>query len=376
MRGVRPEGAEGLAGTTNVPGAVAILPITGFGEVRRGDDLSALLLAAAADTGVALRDGDVVVVSSKVVSKSLGLWSADRDDAIEQATVRVVAERRSGPRITRIVESTAGPVMAAAGVDASNTGGRAEVLRLPDQPDAEADRLRQALLAATGLKSVGIILSDTAGRPWRSGQTDFALGSAGVQVLDDLRGATDADGQPLTVTARAIADELAAAADLVKGKADGIPAAILRGTGWAGGEHTDGAATLVRTGRDDWFGYGHAEAVRAALGTEPGSRQSAEIGIASAGPETLAARVTRAIAVALAGAPDAGVDAGADVVRVSAPTAYVLGLAVARLQVALWGEGLRGEGLRGEDPYLDAALAPGALEVTLELSERTSEHPH
>lgn len=365
-----------MARTANVPGMVTVIPLTGFGEVGQGDDLAALLLAAAEDTGVALRDGDVVVVSSKVVSKSLGLWSADRDGAVDHATVRVVAERRSGPRITRIVESAAGPVMAAAGVDASNTGGRAEVLTLPEQPDAEADRLRQSLLAAAGLSSVGIILSDTAGRPWRSGQTDFALGSAGVQVLDDLRGATDADGQPLMVTARAIADELAAAADLVKGKADGVPAAILRGTGWARGEHTDGAATLVRTGREDWFGYGHAEAVRAALGIEPGSRQSAEIGIASAGPETMAARVSRAIAVALAGAPDAGVDAGADIVRVSAPTAYVLGLAVTRLQVALWGEDLRGDSPRGDDPYLDAALAPDALEVTLTLSERTSGHPH
>ncbi|HEV7147326.1 MAG TPA: coenzyme F420-0:L-glutamate ligase [Pedococcus sp.] len=356
-----------------IAGALTIIPVPGVAEVTRGDDVAALLLVAARDHGLALRDGDVVVVSSKVVSKSLGLWSADRDAAIDQATVRVVAERRSGPRVTRIVESTTGPVMAAAGVDASNTGGRSEVLVLPEEPDCEAQRLRQSLLAATGLSELGVILSDTAGRPWRSGQTDFALGAAGVQVLDDLRGSADADGQPLTVTARAVADELAAAADLVKGKADAVPAAIVRGVGWVRGDRGEGAATLVRTGQEDWFAYGHAEAVRAALGTEPGSAQSAEIGIASTAPESRTERVSRAVAVALAGAPEAGVDVGADVVRVSAPTAYVLGLAVARLQVALWGEGLR-----GEDPRLDsvtgAAVAPSALEVTLELTEPDRDH--
>jgi coenzyme F420-0:L-glutamate ligase/coenzyme F420-1:gamma-L-glutamate ligase len=370
-------GAEGSTGVEGLADAVTIIPLGGVPEVRHGDDLAALLLNAAQGTGRSLRDGDVLVVSSKVVSKALGLWSADRDAAIDLATVRVVAERRSGPRITRIVESTSGPVMAAAGVDASNTGGHPEVLMLPEKPDSEAERLRQSLLAATGLTELGVILSDTAGRPWRSGQTDFALGAAGVQVLDDLRGATDADGQPLTVTARAIADELAGAADLVKGKADAIPAAIVRcadrGVGWARGDQADGAATLVRTGREDWFGYGHAEAVRAALGTEPGSPQSAEIGIASTGPESRTARLSRAIAVALVGAPEAGVDVGPDVLRVSAPTAYVLGLAVARLQVALWGEGLRGEDQR-VDSRAHVSGAPEALEVALEVTELRADH--
>lgn len=354
--------------------ALTIIPVRGLPEIEPGDDLAGLLLDAARGLGLTLRDGDVVVVSSKVVSKSLGLWSADRDAAIDRGTVRTVAERRSGPRVTRIVESTTGPVMAAAGVDASNTGGRDEVLLLPERPDDEAEQLRQALLAATGLTTLGVILSDTAGRPWRAGQTDFALGAAGVQVLDDLRGSADADGQPLTVTARAVADELAAAADLVKGKADAIPAAIVRCGGWARADRGEGAATLVRTGREDWFAYGHAEAVRAALGTEPGSAQSAEIGIASTAPESRIERVSRAVAVALAGAPDAAVDVGVDLVRVSAPTGYVLGLTVARLQVALWGEGLR-----GQDRLLDgagaAAVASGALEVTLQVTERVTDHP-
>jgi F420-0:Gamma-glutamyl ligase len=200
--------------------------------------------------------------------------------------------------------------------------------------------LRHSLLAATALARLGVVLSDTAGRPWRFGQTDFALGAAGVVVVDDLRGAVDADGRPLTVTARAVADELSAAADLVKGKADGIPAAIVRGTSWALADPGPGAGALIRTGRDDWFDHGRAEAVRAALGVEPGSPGAHAVGIASVAPEDLPTRLSRAVAVALEGAPDAGVDTGGDVVRVSAPTAYRLGVAVTRLQVALWGEGL------------------------------------
>ncbi len=299
----------------------------------------------------------MLVVSSKIVSKSLGLWadSSDKSAAIASQTVRVVAERMSGDRITRIVQSTAGPVMAAAGVDASNTGGRDDVLLLPADPDAEAEGLRVALLEATGLQRVGVLLSDTAGRPWRFGQTDFALGAAGVAVVDDLRGGVDADGKPLVVTARAIGDELAAAADLVKGKSDAIPAAVVRGSDWALTHRGGGARALIRTGREDWFDHGRAEAVRAALGTAPGSQDAIDDGIATAGPEQFAPRLRRAVAVALRGAPDAGVDVGGDVVSVSAPTAYQLGVAVARLQVALWGEGLATE-VPDEVPGLDVKL--------------------
>ena len=151
------------------------------------------------------------------------------------------------------------------------------------------------------------MLSDTAGRPWRSGQTDFALGAAGVEVLDDLRGATDADGRALAVTSRAIADELAAAADLVKGKADAVPVALVRGAGaWVGSEDGAGAAALVRTGREDWFGYGHAEAVRASLGVEPGSPAADECGIAAVHPEPVGDRIGRAVRVALHDLPDVG----------------------------------------------------------------------
>jgi len=316
-------------------------------EVPAGADLAELLLAAVERSGERLADGDVVVVSSKVVSKALGLWAAagaDRESVIDAQTRRVVAERRSGDRTTRIVQSVAGPVMAAAGVDASNTGATDRLLLLPTDPDASARSLRGSLAAASGCRRVGVVLSDTAGRPWRAGQVDFALGTAGLQVLDDLRGATDADGRPLAVTARALADELAAAADLVKGKAHAVPAALVRGAGdWVVAEEVDGAAALVRTGREDWFAYGQAEAVRASLGVEPGSPEAAECGIPAVHPEPVADRIGRAVRVALRGLPDVGVDVGPHDVRVSADDRFDLGRAVARLEVALRGEGLRAE---------------------------------
>jgi coenzyme F420-0:L-glutamate ligase/coenzyme F420-1:gamma-L-glutamate ligase len=341
-------------------GPLSLVPLTGIPEVRTGDDVAALVVRAAAAVGCPVEDGDVLVVSSKVVSKALGLWAADREAAIRQSSTRVVAERRTGAGVTQIVRASAGPVMAAAGVDASNTGGRDEVLVLPGDPDNEAERLRQSLLALTGLTRVAVVVSDTAGRPWRFGQTDFALGAAGVQVVDDLRGGVDADGAPLNVTARALADELAAAADLVKGKADAVPAAIVRGSGWALPVRGEGAAVLLRTGRDDWFDYGRAEAVRAALGVEPGSAEARAVGIASVMPEAMQDRLARGVAVALQGARDAGVDLGGEVVRVSAPTAYELGVAVTRLQLALWGEGLR----------VEAPHEAAGLEVTLRVTER------
>lgn len=316
-------------------------------EVPAGADLAALLLAAVERGGERLAEGDVVVVSSKVVSKALGLWAeadAGRESVIGAQTRRVLAERRSGDRTTRIVHSVAGPVMAAAGVDASNTGGTDRLLLLPADADASARSLRSALVAASGCRRLGVVLSDTAGRPWRAGQVDFALGAAGVRVLDDLRGGADADGRPLAVTARALADELAAAADLVKGKSDGVPAALVRGAGaWVAEEDGDGAAALVRTGREDWFAYGHQEAVRAGLGIEPGSSEAAGCGIPAVHPEPVADRVGRAVRVALHDLPGVGVDAGTSDVRVTADDPFDLGRAVARLEVALWGEGLRAQ---------------------------------
>ena len=329
-----------------------VVPVTGVGEVAAGADLAGLLGDALAASGVGLRAGDCLVVSSKVVSKSLGLtWAGTREDAVATATVRVVAERRGSEGVTRVVESVAGPVMAAGGVDASNTGPAGELLVLPEDPDAEAARLRADLLDRLGLPSgtaLAVVLSDTAGRPWRDGLTDLALGSAGLAVLEDLRGATDHDGRPLAVTMRALADEVAAAADLVKGKADGIPAALVRGldAAWFVPD-APGARALVRVGPGDWFALGHVEAVRAALGVAAGSAESERVGIRSVLPgEPLAARVGRVVALALLDVPDGSADVGVDEgsgtaeVTLGAPDGYDVGRLVARAEVAAASEGL------------------------------------
>lgn len=334
-------------------GGLAVLSVVGVGEVRPGDDLAGLLVAAASAGGVGLAAGDCLVVSSKVVSKALGLTAeGDRTEAVARATVRVVAERvGAGGGMTRVVEAAAGPVMAAAGVDGSNTGPSGALLLLPEDPDEEAARLRAAVLVLLGLPedaSFGVVLSDTAGRPWRAGLTDFALGSAGLAVVDDLRGRTDHDGRPLAVTLRAVADEVAAAADLVKGKASGIPAAVVRGleesSFTSGGA---GARSLVRTGPGDWFALGHVEAVRAALGAAPGTEEAAAVGVPSAaGDDPLAARVGRVVALALLdvaeGSADVGVDeaSGSAEVTLAAGGPYDLGRLVTRCQVAAASEDL------------------------------------
>jgi len=240
--------------------------VPGIGEVRPGDDLAGLLgdaLAADASArpATALADGDVLVVTSKVVSKAEGrvVQAEDREAAITAETVRVVATREHPGGVTRIVENRLGLVMAAAGVDASNVD-EGTVLLLPEDPDASARALRAALGERFGV-TVGVVVSDTAGRPWRQGQTDIAIGAAGVRVLDDLRGSTDTHGRPLQVSMAAVADEIAAAAELVKGKATGRPVAVVRGLAHVVTvEDGPGARVLVRTGPDDMFAEGTAEA--------------------------------------------------------------------------------------------------------------------
>jgi len=328
---------------------VTLTPLLGFPEVHKGDDLATLLLGALQDNGIELIDGDLLVVSSKVASKAMGLSAptAQRADVVLSQTVRVVAERLTTSGVTRIAESAAGPVMAAAGVDASNTGGESIVLILPGDPDAVAAHIRNGLQSGWAAVSgtqvrIGVVLSDTAGRPWRIGQTDFALGAAGIHVLDNLRGCTDADGRVLSVTERCVADEIAAAADLVKGKATGIPAAHIRGLGQyvQGGESSSGARNLVRTGPDDWFSLGQAEAVRAALGVEPGSEQATVVGIPSMSGETPVDKANRALRVALLSCPDASGLVEGDIVQVVAADDFALGVVATRAQVALHGEGL------------------------------------
>ncbi|KWT62615.1 F420-0--gamma-glutamyl ligase [Streptomyces albus subsp. albus] len=251
------------------PGAAApayrVWALPGIPEVRPGDDLAKIIAAAAAGDGLpGLADGDVLLVTSKIVSKAEGriMEAADREAAIDQETVRVVARRGT----LRIVENRQGLVMAAAGVDASNTAA-GTVLLLPEDPDASARAIRDGLLAALGVR-VGVVVTDTFGRPWRSGLTDVAIGAAGVRVLDDLRGGVDAYGNPLSATVVATADELAAAGDLVKGKAEGLPVAVVRGLPHVvrdGAADDAGARDLVRSAADDMFRLGTSEAVREAV---------------------------------------------------------------------------------------------------------------
>ncbi|MFF1958990.1 coenzyme F420-0:L-glutamate ligase [Streptomyces sp. NPDC058220] len=231
--------------------------LPGLPEVRPGDDLAKLIAAA----GPELSDGDVLLVTSKIVSKAEGriIEAADREAAIDAETVRIVARR--GP--LRIVENRQGLVMAAAGVDASNTA-PGTVLLLPEDPDASARAIRDGLRDALGV-DIGVIVTDTFGRPWRNGLTDVAIGAAGVRVLDDLRGGTDAHGNPLSATVVAVADELAAAGDLVKGKAEGLPVAVVTGLSHLVGDADEGARAMVRVAADDMFRLGTSEAVREAV---------------------------------------------------------------------------------------------------------------
>jgi coenzyme F420-0:L-glutamate ligase/coenzyme F420-1:gamma-L-glutamate ligase len=317
--------------TTSSAARLEVLPVPGLPEVTAGDDVAVLVVAALDRQGAALVEGDVVVVSSKIVSKAEGraVEAAGRDVAIEAQTRRVVAER-IGPRgPARIVESRSGPVMAAAGVDASNVP-PGTVLLLPEDPDGSARRLRARFRAVAAVR-VGVVVSDTAGRAWRDGQVDFALGAAGLRVTDDLRGGTDTFGAPLEVTVRAIADELASAADLVKGKLTGTPVAVVRG---AAALVTDadgpGAASLLRPRSADWFALGHVEAVRSALGVPPGT---AGVPVLPMVPDGVADRLSRALAVATVS--DQGVGTMPDLTaEVTSPAPDV-----ARLVVAPVGDG-------------------------------------
>jgi coenzyme F420-0:L-glutamate ligase/coenzyme F420-1:gamma-L-glutamate ligase len=287
-----PERAQRAEG----PASVTAWAVPGIPEIAPGDDLARLIgdaLAADAATHPdrAPRDGDILIVTSKIVSKAEGrvLAAADREQAITEETVRVVATRAHDGGLTRIVENRLGVVGAAAGVDASNTP-EGTVLVLPADPDASARALLAALRERFGVR-LGVIVSDTLGRAWRVGQTDVAIGAAGVRVVDDLRGQTDALGRPLAVTQPAVGDELAALGDLVKGKASGCPVAVVRGAGrlvvdapaeaagtepagaepagaepfgtepFGEAEPFDTARSLLRTGPGDMFRLGTDEAL-------------------------------------------------------------------------------------------------------------------
>ncbi len=240
--------------------SVEILPIAGLPEFRPGDDLAAAIAAAAPW----LRDGDVLVVTSKILSKVEGRLvavpadpagrEAARRELVRSEAVRVVARYGESYMIT---ENKLGIVQAASGVDASNVAS-GEVALLPENPDASAATLRDALGSLLGVR-VAVVVTDTMGRAWRMGQVDAAIGSAGLRVLHRYAGTIDGQGNELAVTEVALADEIAAAADLVKGKLGGLPVAVVRGLSVVDDGST--ARDLLRPGNEDLFALGTAEAI-------------------------------------------------------------------------------------------------------------------
>jgi coenzyme F420-0:L-glutamate ligase/coenzyme F420-1:gamma-L-glutamate ligase len=250
--------------------AVEILPVTGLPEFRPGDDVAAAIAGAAPW----LRDDDVVVVTSKVLSKSEGRIVAAPTDPEERDALRRTLIDAEAVRVlarkgrTLITENAIGLIQAAAGVDGSNVDA-AELALLPVDPDGSAATLRTRLHEILGV-TVGVVITDTMGRAWRNGQTDAAIGAAGLAVLHGYAGAYDQFGNELLVTEVAVADEIAAAADLVKGKLTGVPVAVVRGMRL----HDNGSngRTLVRAGEDDLFWLGTEEALT--QGREEGRRQA------------------------------------------------------------------------------------------------------
>lgn len=232
------------------PGSLHLLPVAGIGEVTPGDDVSAVILDGLDGCGIELGDGDIVVVTHKIISKAEGRVA----DVPTEAAYRRLAESEAAAVIRRrgdlmIAVTRHGFVCANAGVDRSNVAGDRAVM-LPIDPDASAHRIRLRLERATGAR-LAVVVTDTFGRPWRRGLTDVAIGVSGIDPILDLRGTPDANGRVLDVTEVAIVDELAAAADLVMGKATGIPVAIVRGLVWERGEGR--AADLVRPPAEDMF---------------------------------------------------------------------------------------------------------------------------
>ena len=231
-------------------GVVQLIPITGIGEVRAGEDVAAIILSALTDNDLDFADNDVAVITHKIVSKAEGkVVPVDGEEqyrALVEAEAEAIVRRRGDLVITRTKH---GFICANAGVDRSNVPGSQAVL-LPDRPDRSAHTIRTHLEHATG-KRLAVVVTDTFGRPWRRGLTDVAIGVSGIPALLDLTGTKDMQGRTLEVTEVALVDEIAAAADLVMGKATGVPVAIVRGLTWTG--KAGRARDLVRAADEDLF---------------------------------------------------------------------------------------------------------------------------
>jgi coenzyme F420-0:L-glutamate ligase/coenzyme F420-1:gamma-L-glutamate ligase len=250
-------------------GCVRLVPIRGFSEIRPGDDLLAALTGAIRAANHPVATGDVIVVTQKIVSKSEGALVALDAITPSSRAAEWAREWKKDPRVIELVlresvrlvrmdrgviiaETRHGLICANAGVDTSNVGPGWAAL-LPADPDASARRLCEGLRQAFGVP-VGVVISDTFGRPWREGQTNVAIGVAGLTPIADYRGSTDTFGQPLVSSAIAVADELAGAAELVMGKTDGVPAAIVVGTGAGVADIGQGSArALIRRPEEDMF---------------------------------------------------------------------------------------------------------------------------
>jgi coenzyme F420-0:L-glutamate ligase/coenzyme F420-1:gamma-L-glutamate ligase len=230
---------------------IEITPIYGIGEIGPGADLAAIFLAALHEAEFALLDGDVLVVTHKAVSKAENAVARFDDDEDQRRAI-IAGEaaailRRRGDLV--ITETRHGVICANAGVDRSNMP-EGFLALLPRDPDRSAQRLRTKIRRATGA-DIAVVITDTFGRPWRKGLTDVAIGVAGMPALVDYRGTTDTFGRTLTVTEVALVDEVAAAADLVMGKAKAVPLAVVRGLEYPAGEGR--AADLVRPADEDMF---------------------------------------------------------------------------------------------------------------------------
>ena len=245
---------------------VQLLPLLGLGEIRQGDDLESLFLAAAAKTVLEFENGDVIAIAQKIVSKSEGCIVDLSSVTPSMRAKRLAAKRNRDPRLVEVIlresrrivrddpviitETHHGFVCANSGVDHSNVPGQEAVALLPVDPDISAAQIAARLRDRTG-KQIGVLITDTFGRPWRLGLVNVAIGAAGLPVLLDLRGTRDRDGKRLQASVIAIADELAAAAGLLMGKAAGIPAVIIRGFKYK--PAADFARRIIRPANEDLF---------------------------------------------------------------------------------------------------------------------------
>jgi len=261
---VKNASASGFERRTEVP--VELIPIVGLPEIREGNDLARLILGAALDERISFHNGDILVIAQKIVSKAEGRLASLSTIEPSSHASQLAAKGKRDPRLVEIilresrrivrehpvliVETQHGFVCANAGVDHSNVPGEDVVTLLPRDPDGSARRIATEIRKLTR-KRVAVIISDTFGRPWRLGLTNVAIGAAGVPVLLDLRGTSDRNSKPLQATILAVADELAAAAGLVMGKSEGIPAVVIRGYRYRSADER--ATSIIRPADEDLF---------------------------------------------------------------------------------------------------------------------------